>query len=83
MQYGVYFVCLVAALTTPWWITIPLMVYALSFEYSAPYVVGIAVVMDSLYGSGIPVLHGFSALYTTVFLTLGLVTIFLRTRVLD
>ncbi len=83
MQYGVYFVCLISALTAPWWVTVPLLVYALSFEYSAPYVVGIAVVMDSLYGTGIPALNGFSALYTCMFLALGLLTLFLRRRVLD
>jgi hypothetical protein len=83
MQYGVYFVCLICALTAPWWVTIPLAVYALSFEDSAPYVVGIGVVMDSLYGAPIAALHGFSVLYTTIFLALGLMTIFLRRRVLD
>jgi hypothetical protein len=83
MQYGVYFICLVSALTAPWWITLPLIVYALSFEYSAPFVVGIGVVMDSLYGTGIPALYGLSALYTSLFLTLSLLTLFLRRRVLD
>lgn len=83
MQYALYLIILASALTLPWWVTVPLMVIALSFEYGAPYVVGVALIMDALYGTNIDSLFGLSFLYTLVFTMAACVSILMRRRMMD
>jgi hypothetical protein len=83
MQYSVYLVLIASALTLPWWVTVPLMVFALSFTYGAPVVVGVAILMDSLYGTNINALYDISFLYTLVFTCAAGMSIILRARMLE
>ncbi len=82
-MYGIFFVTLVAALTMPWWVAVPLMVFVLGYEYGPPVTVFAAVMMDALYGSHIVALYDFTFLYTAIFLFVAIIAIFLRERVVE
>lgn len=83
MQYALYLVLVASALTLPWWVTVPLMVLALSFEHGAPFVIGTALLMDSLYGTNIDSLYGLSFLYTLLFAIAATVSILMRRSMMD
>ncbi len=83
MQYGFYVILLASALTLPWWVTVPLMVLGLTFANGAPFVVGVALLMDALYGTTIDALYGLSFLYTAIFGSAACIALYMRRRMMD
>jgi len=73
----------ISVVTLPWWLTFFLGIVYLSKGGSVVAVVIGGFIIDELYGAPIPVLHGFSFLYTGLALMLAIATLYFRTYLFE
>lgn len=71
----------------PWWATLLLLIIYLSEEENALRAASVAMLggalLDACFGAPITALHGFAYLYTMLFTLLALLSVSLRTRILE
>lgn len=70
-----------AIIFAPWWIAVVVALFIAPYRYGSAVIIIGGAVMDSLYGTSIQALWGFSHIYMLLFVVLALCTYLIHDRV--